>query len=100
MSVDAIPFGRYSILMSIFDGLSLGLLNMRGSDIDFNPVFFAYVIVTPTEAHFVVDASKLPENFQRHFDDNQATLVVSPYEGVTTLLKNLVRIYGRTFNEL
>ncbi|KAG1748032.1 peptidase M24, structural domain-containing protein [Suillus occidentalis] len=29
---------------------SRGFLNLRGTDIDFNPVFFAYAVVTPTEA--------------------------------------------------
>ncbi len=28
------------------------LLNLRGSDIEYNPVFFAYVIVTQTEVRY------------------------------------------------
>ena len=31
------------------------LLNLRGSDITYNPVFFAYVVLTLDEIHFFID---------------------------------------------
>ena len=39
----------------------LGLFNLRGSDIAYNPVFFAYALVTQTEAILYVDAAKLSD---------------------------------------
>lgn len=36
----------YQVLLLIF---SLGLFNLRGSDVTFNPVFFAYTIITQDE---------------------------------------------------
>lgn len=36
----------YQVLLLIF---SLGLFNLRGSDVTFNPVFFAYAIITQDE---------------------------------------------------
>lgn len=67
-----------------------GLLNMRGSDIDFNPVFYGYVLVTACETHFVVDASKLPADFQQHLTANTVTIQISPYDQIKPLLQKLV----------
>lgn len=64
---------------------------MRGSDIDFNPVFYGYVLVTASEAHFVVDASKLPGDFQQHLAANNVAINVSPYDQIKSLLQKLVR---------
>lgn len=43
-------------LMGVTDGCGYvmgqfctGLFNLRGSDIDYNPVFFGYAIITPTD---------------------------------------------------
>lgn len=38
------------------------LFNLRGCDIDFNPVFFAYAFVTSSEAMLFVDEHRLEEN--------------------------------------
>ncbi len=35
------------------------LTNLRGNDIEYNPVFYAYMIITPTEEHLYVDPHKL-----------------------------------------
>lgn len=31
------------------------ILNLRGSDIEYNPVFFAYLIITTNEVYFIVE---------------------------------------------
>ena len=36
----------------------LGLFNLRGSDIDYNPVFFSYAIVTMDDVRYVFQVSK------------------------------------------
>lgn len=38
------------------------LFNLRGGDIDFNPVFFAYALVTATEALLFVDEHRLEDS--------------------------------------
>lgn len=63
---------------------------MRGSDIDFNPVFYAYVLVTAAEIHFAVDDTKLPADFQRHLKANCIDIKLSPYDETEALLKKLV----------
>ena len=35
------------------------LLNLRGSDIEYNPVFFAYIVITLTEVRYVLQ--KIPK---------------------------------------
>lgn len=35
------------------------LLNLRGGDVDYNPVFISYVIVTPDAATLYVDSAKV-----------------------------------------
>merc|ERR1719167_160800 len=42
------------------------LLNLRGSDIKYNPVFFAYVVVTPQEIHLFIDSHRLEKNVREH----------------------------------
>jgi hypothetical protein len=39
----------------------LGLFNLRGSDISFNPVFISYAVVTVDKAHLFVNPSKLTD---------------------------------------
>ena len=41
-----ISFSNFDCKMIVVFKYSTGLLNLRGSDIDFNPIFFAYIIVT------------------------------------------------------
>lgn len=65
---------------------------MRGSDIDFNPVFFGYILVTPVDTFFAVDAAKLPADFQNHFEANNVQINVSPYNEIKTLLQKLVQL--------
>ncbi|TDZ18331.1 putative Xaa-Pro aminopeptidase P [Colletotrichum orbiculare MAFF 240422] len=42
------------------------LFNLRGSDIPYNPVFFAYAIITPHSATLFIDESKLGQE-TRHY---------------------------------
>eukprot|EP00889_Picochlorum_renovo_P005920 jgi/Picre1/32950/NNA_008277.t1 len=39
------------------------LLNLRGSDVPYNPVFLSYVIITDSEAMLFIDADKVDEQF-------------------------------------
>lgn len=47
-----------AIILTALDDIAW-LLNLRGTDIDFNPVFFAYCIVTKTDVYLFVDKEKL-----------------------------------------
>jgi Xaa-Pro aminopeptidase len=59
-----------------------GLLNLRGSDIPYNPVFFAYASVSPSEVCLFVDKEKLSPEVEQHFKDEGLEVNVRPYEEV------------------
>ncbi|KAK4462500.1 putative Xaa-Pro aminopeptidase 1 [Cladorrhinum samala] len=63
-------------VLSMLDEIAW-LFNLRGSDIAFNPVFFAYAIVTLDSATLYVDASKLNPESQKYLDENKIS--IKPY---------------------
>jgi Xaa-Pro aminopeptidase len=54
------------------------LFNLRGNDIDYNPVFFSYAVITPKGAALYVDESKLDEECRAHLAKYE--VAVKPYE--------------------
>jgi Xaa-Pro aminopeptidase len=54
------------------------LFNLRGSDIPYNPVFFAYAVVTPSTVTLYIDDSKLPEDAKSHLSG----VTIRPYESI------------------
>lgn len=63
------------------------LYNIRGSDIAYNPVVKAYVIVTIDSAFFYVDKMKLTSEVEKHLCENGIT--VRNYEAVLSDLELL-----------
>lgn len=47
------------------------LFNMRGSDIDYNPLFFSYVIITLEDIHLFIDEKKITSNIRDHLTDKE-----------------------------
>lgn len=66
-------------------------LNLRGSDIDYNPVFLSYVLITLDDLFFFVDESKLSPNIYEHFRANDVQPKVHPYDEVHGMLKSLAK---------
>lgn len=64
-------------------------LNLRGSDIDYNPVFFSYVLVTLDDLFFFIDESKLSSAIHDHFRTNEVQPKIRPYGDVHQVLKSL-----------
>jgi Xaa-Pro aminopeptidase len=56
------------------------LLNLRGGDVAYNPIFISYVIVTPDTATLYVDSAKITTEVAEHLAD--AAVTVQPYEKV------------------
>jgi Xaa-Pro aminopeptidase len=65
------------------------LLNLRGSDISFNPLFLAHLLLTPTEIILFVEPSKVPSALQAQLSVDQVR--IAPYEGVASALAVLPR---------
>lgn len=66
------------------------MLNVRGSDIEYNPVFFSYVIVTLSKVHLFIDSAKVTPNVKAHFSSEGLDIVTHPYEKIQEYLLDLV----------
>ncbi|KNE58607.1 hypothetical protein AMAG_04170 [Allomyces macrogynus ATCC 38327] len=69
----------HGLLLSALDDIAW-LFNLRGSDIAYNPVFFAYALVTADEAILWVDDSKLNDEVHEHLA--AANVTVRPYTAI------------------
>lgn len=65
------------------------LLNCRGTDIDYNPVFFSYVLFTPATltVKLYIDPEKV-EGIKNYLDNIKVT--VQPYERIDADLKEVI----------
>ncbi len=61
------------------------LLNIRGQDIDFNPLVISYVIVTMTNCYLYIDQTKVSKEVKQYFHDNKIELM--PYESFIQTLE-------------
>lgn len=59
------------------------LFNLRGSDIPYNPVFFAYALITTTEVFLYTDKSRLTSEAV----ESLKGVNILPYDQVSTSLK-------------
>ena len=58
----------HALVVSTLDEVAW-LLNVRGSDVEYNPVFFAYVVVSAEEVVLFVEPSKLSDEVRAHFGE-------------------------------
>lgn len=61
-------------------------LNLRGSDVEANPVFLGYIVLTKNDAVLFVDLEKLQPEAIKQLDE--AHVKMMPYEAFFTSLKN------------
>ncbi|KAG1473561.1 hypothetical protein G6F56_000888 [Rhizopus delemar] len=64
----------YGTVVSALDEIAW-LYNLRGSDIECNPVFFSYSVVTENEAVLYIDLDKLTDSVKAHLQQSQVTVV-------------------------
>jgi len=64
--------GIFGLIVSALDEIAW-TLNLRGSDILYNPVFFAYLIITADDARLFVDANKLKSDSDEEKNENGAS---------------------------
>lgn len=69
--------------------MSLDLFNLRGSDIESNPVFFSYAIITETEVLFFINPSRITAEILTHFDTNNVKVTIKPYDDIAATLEKL-----------
>ncbi|XP_033219063.1 xaa-Pro aminopeptidase ApepP [Belonocnema kinseyi] len=87
------------LLISALDDVAY-LLNLRGSDIPFNPVFFAYVVVGIEEVHIFVDKSSLVAEAEQQLKNEGLDPIYHPYENILKFLRETASMgfsYGRVW---
>ncbi|KAL2818455.1 hypothetical protein BDW59DRAFT_175187 [Aspergillus cavernicola] len=62
------------------------LLNLRGNDIPYNPVFFSYCIVTPTTVEIYIEDEKLTPEVKAHLGGD---VIIKPYDAIYADVKAL-----------
>lgn len=63
------------------------LLNIRGGDVDFNPVVMSYLLVSQEEVHLCLDEEKLDLNTRDYLEENGVRL--HSYEYIYNLLREI-----------
>lgn len=80
-----------ALVISALDEIAY-LFNLRGSDIEYNPVFFAYAVVTLDNIFLFIDDQKLDAEVKHHLQLNGASsaIQVMSYDKVSEVIKTLV----------
>lgn len=63
------------------------LLNIRGNDVDYNPVVLSYMLVSEDKAYLCIDDDKIDGSVREYLENNDIS--VYSYEYIYTLLKNI-----------
>lgn len=79
-----------AIVLTALDDIAW-LFNLRGSDIDFNPVFFAYSIVTLNDVYLFIDSAKLTSEVEKYLRAGESDGVkVLPYDNIISFLEQKI----------
>ena len=76
----------YALIVSALDEIAW-LLNIRGNDVEYNPVVISYVVLEADKCTLFVDAGKLDSAAQNYLDFNN--IEVKPYEAVYEYISGL-----------
>ena len=75
-----------ALIISALDEIAW-LLNIRGNDVEYNPVVISYVVLEPDKCTLFVDANKVDTAVQNYMDFN--SIDVRPYESVFDYIHSL-----------
>jgi Xaa-Pro aminopeptidase len=75
---------QYGVIVSALDEIAW-LFNLRGSDVECNPVFYAYAVVTQDDAILYINPEKLTESVRQHLEGIQ----LKPYDAIFADLAQL-----------
>ncbi|KAG8193880.1 hypothetical protein JTE90_011440 [Oedothorax gibbosus] len=67
------------------------LFNLRGSDIEFNPIFYSYAIITKSSIWFFIDdLERLSSEAKASLENGKKNLTVAPYGSFSSTLQDIV----------
>lgn len=71
----------------------VGLFNLRGADIEANPVFFAYAILTPNELHlYIMNKERINYDIENHFYVEGIEVLTKEYNTTLAGINSVVKI--------
>src|SRR5262245_47708005 len=73
------------MVISMLDEIAW-LFNLRGSDIEYNPVFFAYALITNDAATLYINERKISTEVKKYLKDD---VQIAPYEDIMTHLRTM-----------
>ena len=76
----------WSLIISALDEIAW-LLNIRGNDVEYNPVVISYIVLEADKCTLFVDAAKVDSPAQNYLDFNN--IDVKPYEAVFDYIRDL-----------
>ncbi|XP_050067601.1 xaa-Pro aminopeptidase ApepP-like [Anopheles maculipalpis] len=79
-----------AIVVSALDEIAW-LLNLRGSDIRYNPVFFAYLIVSHGNVHLFTNPDRINDTIRAHFTAEGIVVDVRDYRDILAGVEEYVR---------
>lgn len=84
---ELLKIGAVAVVISMLDEVAW-LLNIRGSDVEYNPVVISYAIVATDGVFFFVSDSKVTPEVRSHFGDRVHIL---PYEAIEAFVADRAR---------
>ena len=78
--------GKWALVISALDEIAW-LFNIRGNDVEYNPVVIAYAVLKADKCTLFVDANKIDSPAQNYLDFNN--IDVQPYEAVFDYIRGL-----------
>lgn len=93
--------GASVMLVTALDEIAW-LLNLRGSDIPYNPVFFAYMVITSVDVFLFIDEKKITSVMQKHLlISENLNVTFLPYENIqiffAQLMKSEIVVVGKVW---
>ncbi|XP_069973285.1 xaa-Pro aminopeptidase 1 [Penaeus vannamei] len=68
------------------------LYNLRGSDIEYNPVFFSYAVVTQKEAFLFVNMSQLTSSAREALQAEEVKVTIKPYDELAMFISEQLSV--------
>ncbi|XP_024082650.1 xaa-Pro aminopeptidase ApepP-like [Cimex lectularius] len=66
------------------------LLNLRGSDVPYNPLFYAFAVIIKLNVHVFISEYQITDKIRNHFQREDICIRLHPYENFYTFVKEIV----------
>lgn len=93
LAIAATMYKAEYLLLSSLDDIAW-ILNLRGSDVPYNPLFLSYLLLGNEKSVFYCDSKKIPESIRERLSHSVEIL---PYNEIFTSITKYIRKESRVF---